>query len=65
MDFKKGCIEQIHRLYTERLFLEQVPTDSEGRIRIDDWEMRADIQEEICQNYGNKHPPQHFRLLEI
>ena len=46
---QEGCIEQIHRLYTERLFLEQVPTDSEGRIRIDDWEMRADIQEEVSE----------------
>ncbi|MDQ7916971.1 trans-2-enoyl-CoA reductase family protein [Mesonia sp. MT50] len=46
---QEGCIEQIHRLYTERLFLEQVPTDSEGRIRIDDWEMRADIQEKVSE----------------
>jgi enoyl-[acyl-carrier protein] reductase/trans-2-enoyl-CoA reductase (NAD+) len=46
---QEGCIEQIHRLYTERLYLEQVPTDSEGRIRIDDWEMRDDIQEEVAR----------------
>lgn len=45
----EGCIEQIQRLYSERLFLDQVPTDSEGRIRIDDWEMRADIQEKVAQ----------------
>ncbi|MFD1550824.1 bifunctional NADH-specific enoyl-ACP reductase/trans-2-enoyl-CoA reductase [Putridiphycobacter roseus] len=46
---QEGCIAQIHRLYTERLFLDEVPTDSEGRIRIDDLEMRADIQEEVAQ----------------
>ena len=46
---QEGCIEQIHRLYTERLFLDQVPTDAEGRIRIDDWEMRSDIQEKVAQ----------------
>lgn len=46
---QEGCIEQIHRLYTERLYLDQVPTDSNGRIRIDDWEMRDDIQEEVAQ----------------
>jgi enoyl-[acyl-carrier protein] reductase/trans-2-enoyl-CoA reductase (NAD+) len=45
----EGCIEQIHRLYTERLFLDQLPTDAEGRIRIDDWEMRSDIQEKVSQ----------------
>ncbi|MCX7548627.1 trans-2-enoyl-CoA reductase family protein [Xanthomarina sp. F1114] len=46
---QEGCIEQIHRLYTERLFLENTPTDSEGRIRIDDWEMRADVQEKVSE----------------
>ena len=47
-DVHEGCIEQIHRLYAERLFQDQVPTDSEGRIRIDDWEMRDDIQEKVA-----------------
>lgn len=45
----EGCIEQIHRLYTERLFLDKVPTDSEGRIRVDDLEMRSDIQEKVSE----------------
>jgi enoyl-[acyl-carrier protein] reductase / trans-2-enoyl-CoA reductase (NAD+) len=45
----EGCIEQIQRLYAERLFTEnEVPTDEQGRIRIDDWEMRADIQEQVA-----------------
>ena len=44
----EGCIEQIYRLYKERLFLDEIPLDSEGRIRIDDYEMRPDIQEEIA-----------------
>lgn len=46
---QEGCIEQIHRLYSERLYQEQVPLDSEGRIRIDDWEMRTDVQEKVAQ----------------
>lgn len=46
---QEGCIEQIHRLYTERLFLDNVPTDSKGRIRVDDWEMRDDIQEKVSK----------------
>jgi enoyl-[acyl-carrier protein] reductase/trans-2-enoyl-CoA reductase (NAD+) len=46
---QEGCIEQIHRLYTQRLFLDHVPTDEEGRIRIDDLEMRSDIQEKVSQ----------------
>ena len=46
----EGCIEQIQRLYAERLYTgNAVPTDDKGRIRIDDWEMRADVQERIAK----------------
>jgi enoyl-[acyl-carrier protein] reductase/trans-2-enoyl-CoA reductase (NAD+) len=44
----EGCIEQIQRLYQQRLYAgNTVPTDEQGRIRIDDWEMRPDVQERI------------------
>jgi enoyl-[acyl-carrier protein] reductase/trans-2-enoyl-CoA reductase (NAD+) len=49
----EGCIEQIVRLYRDRLYTPagaqdpaRVPVDSEGRIRLDDWEMREDVQKE-------------------
>ena len=46
----EGCIEQIQRLYQERLFTgKPVPTDENGRIRIDDLEMRPDVQEKVAQ----------------
>lgn len=46
----EGCIEQIQRLYADRLYTgKPVPTDAEGRIRIDDWEMRSDVQERIAK----------------
>ena len=46
----EGCIEQIQRLYSERLYTgKDVPTDSNGRIRIDDWEMREDVQEQVSK----------------
>lgn len=46
----EGCIEQIQRLYQDRLFTDgEVPTDEEGRIRIDDWEMRDDVQAEVAK----------------
>lgn len=45
----EGCIEQIQRLYQERLYTgSAVPTDVKGRIRIDDWEMRPDVQEKVA-----------------
>ena len=46
----EGCIEQIQRLYADRLYTgNTVPTDEKGRIRIDDWEMRPDVQERIAK----------------
>ena len=45
----EGCIEQIQRLYADRVFTgKEIPLDENGRIRIDDWEMRDDIQEKIA-----------------
>lgn len=46
---QEGCIEQIYRLFDERLYETIVPTDAEGRIRIDDWEMREDVQAEVAE----------------
>lgn len=47
-DIHEGCIEQIQRLYQDRLFAgKDVPVDEKGRIRIDDWEMRDDVQKEV------------------
>lgn len=46
----EGCIEQIQRLYADRLYSGQpVPLDDKGRIRIDDWEMRDDVQQQVAK----------------
>ncbi|SMC90407.1 enoyl-ACP reductase FabV [Pedobacter africanus] len=46
----EGCIEQIQRLFSERLYSgNEIPVDPEGRIRIDDWEMRDDVQTEVAR----------------
>ncbi|MCL2720762.1 MAG: trans-2-enoyl-CoA reductase family protein [Treponema sp.] len=49
MGIHEGCIEQITRLYRERLYAADgvVPVDNENRIRIDDWEMRDDVQKAV------------------
>ena len=45
----EGCIEQIQRLFQDRLFTgKSIPTDNKGRIRIDDWEMRDDVQAKVA-----------------
>ncbi|MEQ1853176.1 MAG: enoyl-ACP reductase FabV [Chthoniobacteraceae bacterium] len=46
---QEGCIEQIYRLFATRLAPSASPQpDEEGRIRIDDWEMREDVQAEVA-----------------
>ncbi|MFM9987563.1 enoyl-ACP reductase FabV [Flavobacterium sp.] len=46
----EGCIEQMQRLYSQRLYTgNAIPTDEKGRIRIDDWEMRVDVQEKVAK----------------
>jgi len=46
----EGCIEQIQRLFSERVYTgNNIATDEKGRIRIDDWEMRNDIQEKVSE----------------
>lgn len=44
----EGTIEQMYRLMTEHLYSDDGPTtDEEGRIRVDDWEMREDVQARV------------------
>ncbi|MBW1822866.1 MAG: trans-2-enoyl-CoA reductase family protein, partial [Deltaproteobacteria bacterium] len=44
----EGCIQQMCRLYHDVLFTGKDPkTDSKGRIRMDDWEMRKDVQQAV------------------
>jgi enoyl-[acyl-carrier protein] reductase/trans-2-enoyl-CoA reductase (NAD+) len=44
----EGCIEQMQRLFAERLRNgAAAQLDEKGRIRIDDWEMRPDVQEAV------------------
>jgi enoyl-[acyl-carrier protein] reductase/trans-2-enoyl-CoA reductase (NAD+) len=46
----EGCIQQMYRLYHDFLFTDSPPkADDKGRIRIDDWEMRADVQKEVAE----------------
>jgi enoyl-[acyl-carrier protein] reductase/trans-2-enoyl-CoA reductase (NAD+) len=60
MGLHEGCIEQITRLCRERLYggeaakdPAKVPVDGEGRIRIDDWEMREDVQKAVLALMGS------------
>ena len=44
----EGCIEQIHRLFATHMYNGHTPRfDTSGRVRIDDWEMRPEIQDAV------------------
>jgi enoyl-[acyl-carrier protein] reductase/trans-2-enoyl-CoA reductase (NAD+) len=46
----EGCIEQMDRLFREKLYGSQaVITDETGMIRMDDWEMKPEVQEAAWQ----------------
>jgi len=50
----EGCIEQIQRLFADHYCAPNGPTlDEKGRVRIDDWEMRPDIQAAIETVWGS------------
>ena len=47
----EGCIEQIQRLFSDRLYNQggNVPIDELGLIRMDDWEMEDKIQDAVTK----------------
>lgn len=46
----EGCIEQIQRLFATQMYNGHTPKfDEAGRVRIDDWEMRPEIQNAVRQ----------------
>ncbi len=46
----EGCIEQIYRLFATQMYNGHTPKfDDTGRVRIDDWEMRPEIQSAVVK----------------
>jgi enoyl-[acyl-carrier protein] reductase/trans-2-enoyl-CoA reductase (NAD+) len=62
----EGCIEQITRLYRERLYTDgAVPVDSENRIRIDDWEMSDEVQNAVNERMKIVTPENIFTETDV
>lgn len=50
MGLHEGCIEQMDRLFRDRLYNGgDIVVDNLGMIRIDDWEMRPDVQKRVME----------------
>ena len=63
----EGCIQQMYRLYRDYLFAaDPKPLDSEGRIRLDDWEMREDVQREVAELWAkmSEAPPEQINEID-
>lgn len=49
----EGAIEQMNRLFRKKLSNDVIVVDKKNRIRLDDYEMREDVQEQVME-YWNK-----------
>ncbi len=72
MGLHEGCIEQLVRLYRDRLYApgaavdaSKVSVDEAGRIRIDDWEMRPDVQKETATRMKGITEENLFELADV
>ena len=45
----EGCIQQMQRLFCEKLYAGDPVVDKLGQIRLDDWEMQPEVQREVAQ----------------
>ena len=48
----EGCIEQLYRLYTECLYNADPRTDNEGRLRVDELELRPEVQAVVADAWA-------------
>lgn len=48
----EGCIEQICRMFKDRLLVDQTITDENGLIRVDDYELSKEVQDKIKENWN-------------
>lgn len=62
----EGCIEQMYRLFADRLYTEgPAPVDEKNRIRIDDWELREDVQAEVAEIWDNLTSESIYELTDL
>ena len=61
----EGCIEQIYRMFSQLYGNEELNLDSEGRIRLDNFEMEEDIQEKIKDIWPLINSETVFELTDV
>ena len=61
----EGCIEQLNRLLQEKLSGDSPMTDETGMIRLDDWELREDVQSEVMNRWNQVTTENVMELADI
>lgn len=49
----EGCIEQMYRMFGQKLYVPETIVDECGRIRLDDLELRDDVQKEVSRIWNS------------
>ena len=61
----EGCIEQINRMFRSQLYRDGGPElDDTSRIRMDDWELRDDVQDQVKQLWPQVTTDNLFELTD-
>ncbi|MBC2583639.1 trans-2-enoyl-CoA reductase family protein, partial [Clostridium acetobutylicum] len=59
----ENCIMQIERMFSEKIYSnEKIQFDDKGRLRMDDLELRKDVQDEVDRIWSNI-TPENFKEL--
>lgn len=61
----EGCIEQMYRLFADRLYSGDLSLDDKGRIRLDDLEMKEDVQEEVTALWNSVNTENIYDLTDL
>ena len=65
MNIHEGCIEQMQRMFAEKIYGGEVKVDEEGFIRLDDWEMREDVQAKVAEAWDKINAENLNELADI
>lgn len=59
----ENCIMQMQRMFAEKIYSNnEIEFDDSGRLRMDDWELREDVQNEV-NDLWEKVTPENFKTL--
>jgi len=61
----EGCIEQMYRLFHDKLCVATPELDNDGMLRLDDWEFKPEIQSQVLQIWDTINNENASQYLDI